>query len=124
MTTYQFDFTVITDGDTEGDALEEAMQLLADYRFAKEAATVTVLDDICPWPEGDCVHPTPDPIGNHMADASHPDHVPTDSPMQRIAALSADLRLLVESDDDYVDDAMTMECATDLLDAIDQMLGK
>ena len=44
MTTYQFDFTVITDGDTEGDAMEEAMQLLADYRFAKEAATVTNLD--------------------------------------------------------------------------------
>ena len=45
MTTYQFDFTVITDGDDEGEALEEAMQLLADYRFAKEAATVTVLED-------------------------------------------------------------------------------
>lgn len=44
MTTYQFDFSVVVDGDTEGDALEEAMQLLADYRFAKEAATVTVLE--------------------------------------------------------------------------------
>jgi len=45
MTTYQFDFTVITDGDTEEDALQEAMQLMADYRFAKEAATVTNLDE-------------------------------------------------------------------------------
>jgi hypothetical protein len=45
MTTYQFDFTVITDGDTEAEALEEAMQLMADYRFAKEAATVTVLEE-------------------------------------------------------------------------------
>jgi hypothetical protein len=41
--TYQFDFTVVTDGITEDDALGEAMQLLADYRFAKEAATVTIL---------------------------------------------------------------------------------
>jgi hypothetical protein len=46
MTTYQFDFTVITDGDDEGEALEEAMQLLADYRFAKEAATVTILGEV------------------------------------------------------------------------------
>lgn len=43
MSTYRFDLTVITDGDTEEEALEEAMQLLADYRFAKEAATVTIL---------------------------------------------------------------------------------
>jgi hypothetical protein len=98
MSTYQFDFTVITDGGTEDDALEEAMQLLADYRFAKEAATVTLLDD--------------------------QPHVPTDSPIQKVAALSADLRLLVESDDDYVDDAQTMMCATDLLDAIDAMLSE
>jgi len=97
MSTYQFDFTVITDGDTEGDAMEEAMQLLADYRFAKESATVTVLDD--------------EP------------HVPGDSPTQRVAALSADLRLLVESDDEYVDDAQTMMCAMDLLNAIDAMLA-
>jgi hypothetical protein len=45
MTTYQFDFTVVTDGDTEDEALQEAMLLMADPRFAKEAATVTVLED-------------------------------------------------------------------------------
>lgn len=45
MNTYRFDFSVVVDGDTEDDALEEAMQLLADYRFAKEAATVTLLNE-------------------------------------------------------------------------------
>lgn len=59
MSTYQFDFTVITDGDTEGEALEEAMQLLADYRFATEAATVTLLAERravrCPDTPGEIV---------------------------------------------------------------------
>jgi hypothetical protein len=50
MTTYQFDFSVVVEGETEDDALEEAMQLLAQWRFAREAATVTVLEDPEPEP--------------------------------------------------------------------------
>lgn len=46
-----------------------------------------------------------------------------DPPRSKVAALSADLRLLVESDDDYVDDAQTTMCATDLLDAIDALIS-
>jgi hypothetical protein len=102
MTTYQFDFTVITDGDTEAEALEEAMQLMADYRFAKEAATVTVLE------EGP--------------------HVPTDSPIQKVAALSADLRSLIEEaspeEADYVVNEAIDTTVDDLLDAIDAMLSE
>jgi len=44
--------------------------------------------------------------------------------VEQVAALSRDLRLLVESEDEYVDDAQTMMCATDLLDAIDAMLAE
>lgn len=94
MSTYQFDFTVITDGDTEGDAMEEAMQLLADYRFAKEAATVTVLD-----------------------------HVPVDTPIQKVAALSADLR---EQGDGRTGDDLSIPYITvePLLDALDALLSE
>jgi len=98
MTTYQFDFTIVAEGDTEGDALEEVMQLLADYRFAKEAATVTVLDD-------------------------RP-YLPVDSPIQKVAALSADLRELIEhgSDEDQADNEPGL--VEDLLSAIDAMLSE
>jgi len=42
---------------------------------------------------------------------------------ERLAKLAGELRALVESDDPYVDDAATMMCATDLLDALDAYLA-
>jgi hypothetical protein len=60
----------------------------------------------------------------HALDPINKNVLPVDSSRSKVAALSADLRLLVESDDDYVDDAQTMMCATDLLDAIDALLAE
>lgn len=94
MKTYQFDISVVVDAEDEDEAMEEAMQRLGRYTYVREGATVTVISE------------------------------DLDTPTQRVASLSADLRKLVESDDDYVDDAQTMMCATDLLDAIDAMLSE
>jgi len=57
-----------------------------------------------------------------VADLDQMIFVPPRPSTGKVAALSADLRLLVESEDEYVDDAQTMMCATDLLDAIDALL--
>ncbi len=46
MPTYQFDFSVVTEGETEDDALDEAIQLLGDWRFARETATVILLSHL------------------------------------------------------------------------------
>jgi len=75
---------------------------------------------VCTWPEGDCIHPTPDPIGNHMADRGHPDHRPADSPIQSVAALSADLRATFDGDSNDAEH----DAAVALLDAIDAMLSE
>jgi len=63
-----------------------------------------------------------DPALHRMAEKVNADVL--DPTVGKVAALSADLRMLVESDDDYVDDAQTMMCATDLLDAIEAMLSE
>lgn len=51
---------------------------------------------------------------------------PQDAPVQRVAALSADLRSIIEENDadEYGDSEAEANCARDLLDAIDAMLSE
>lgn len=84
----------------------------------------------CKWPDEECIHGEPDPIGRHMADEAGEnyetlpatDSPATDSPLSKVAALSADLREYTEDSGWKADDLGREGLTVALLDAVDALL--